>query len=384
MGVFPVSPCATSPHFAESMAPRSIESASMRDFHVVYQCVVDALALPSWAEAELRVDLGLAALSSEPACQCKNAVKQLYLLFGTHHLLPPATAFAKLDDTLETMPREVPLQLRAAIRVHFENVLIYGVIHRVSALEFVLDASTVPSLLDEYRWPRNKKRDHMKHLLTKIVRGLAELRGALTYSPSHDESSLSTAGEHFRKTVQRAVDKHGTYLPAQVVARLRVAAFMSGRKLHHAALNRCKMEKMLASLPTKQLSPSHLLLIASLATTRGHGDTRGGHSCPPESDSKELQSAVDRHWTVDDGESFARHVRTGRPTDRQGFRLVAACKKLCSSRRSSREEAPREQRSSRVLGHKSAAGHLRSLWLLDGVYRRRAVHEEVVLNVNLA
>ena len=369
------------------------QASSMSELHLVYKSIIEAMEISHWPEAELTIDTGInGVLSSDAALRCKTSVKQLHLLFGMHHLLPPETAYAKLDAVLDDMPRELPAQLRSAVRAHFVNVLIYGVVHRVDELEFDVDASNIALLLDEYRWPRNKKRDHMKHLLAKIVRGLAELRSSYACTASaKKEQSLSTAGEHYRKTVQRAVDKHGEQLPPKIVARIRVCAFACGRKLHQAALDTCKEEETPTAaeqdsysseessselpLPTKQLGTSQRFLLSDLAVlATPHSDTRGGNSCP-EPAFKESLSA-DRNWTVHDGQAFACFVRTGRPAERQGSRLVAACKRLCSSwrnrsRRCSREveiEAQRERRS-RGLGHGSAAGHLRSIWLLDGVSR---------------
>ena len=389
----------------------------LRESHAVYTAIVQVLSMQSWKVAEQTLDQALAIhLSAEAASRSKVCVKQLYLLFGMHDHLSPTMAYAKLEKTLSEM-RDLPLQLRVAISTYFETVIIYGVTTRLIEAKFAVNASSVPSMLDEYRWPHNRKRDFMQRLLTGIVKALAELR---IHASISDGPSVSSAGEQAGKAIQRALDKYGTALPAQIVARLRAAALtcvrdflrervcmvqcekskvagltVDGAKVGddcspNAAHLRSPQEPKISSPLTTARARSHIRSaaapepeVASIRKFDHRRDvdlrSRQEHSCPGtlganreataalfrEEDECSLDLERGPHWTVHDGSWFAKHARVGTSADQQGVRLLAECKQLCQAMRNSRAKAQKRRLPCNPI--LSAASFLRSIWLVDGI-----------------
>lgn len=390
---------------------------SLRESHAVYTAIVQVLSMQSWKVAEQTLDQALAIhLSAEAASRSKVCVKQLYLLFGMHDHLSPAMAYAKLEKTLSEM-RDLPLQLRVAISTYFETVIIYGVTTRLIEAKFAVNASSVPSMLDEYRWPHNRKRDFMQRLLTGIVKALAELR---VHESISDGPSIGSAGEQAGKAIQRALDKYGTALPAQIVARLRAAALTCVRDflLERVCMDQCEKSKAAgltvggakegydcspnaAHLRSPQISSplttararSHIRSaaapepeVASIRMFNHRRDvdqlSRQEHSCPGtlganreataalfrEEEERSLDLERGPHWTVHDGSWFAKHARVGTSADQQGVRLLAECKQLCQAMRNSRAKAgKRRLPCTPCIPILSAASFLRSIWLVDGI-----------------
>lgn len=191
--------------------------ATMQEAHSVYRMIIEVISLPSWKEADGRVESTLAAiLSPKAACECKMQVKRLYLLFGMHSALPPESTYAKLDEALTSM-RVLPFQLRIGVRTYFEGVIIYGIVDHVIEGDFALDVRSVPGLLDAYGWPNNKKRESMHALLSKVLRVFAAVYSAC--ETEADGFAISNACEQAAKTLRRAAEKHTIQLPSQITLR---------------------------------------------------------------------------------------------------------------------------------------------------------------------
>ena len=178
---------------------RARSMATMQEAHSVYRMIIEVISLPSWKEADGRVESTLAAiLSPKAACECKMQVKRLYLLFGMHSALPPESTYAKLDEALTSM-RVLPFQLRIGVRTYFEGVIIYGIVDHVIEGDFALDVRSVPGLLDAYGWPNNKKRESMHALLSKVLRVFAAVYSAC--ETEADGFAISNACEQAAKTL---------------------------------------------------------------------------------------------------------------------------------------------------------------------------------------
>ena len=97
-------------------------------------------------------------------------------------------AHAKLVEVTNNIEASVHARVRVALRVYFETkILPFGAVQRIGDDGFVLPVAEVPALLDEYRWAKDAKRDHVTHLLTMVLRAMAEFR-----TPRCDQTARRT------------------------------------------------------------------------------------------------------------------------------------------------------------------------------------------------
>jgi hypothetical protein len=130
-------------------------------------------------------------------------------------------AHNKLLTVTECMGREcnMPRQVVIALISMFElSLLPFGALDSVVSNNWTLPVAEVSTLLDQYRWKDDAKREHMQLLLSMVLRAVGDFRSELQHvmqlgSAVEIEGRLSRALKRANTETQRAFDKHGQVLP---------------------------------------------------------------------------------------------------------------------------------------------------------------------------